>query len=160
MNPMRHLRPLLFAVALAALPFIAACGGDGKSPSQTATNNGDEPEITPSGPVLNDQQYLSTLCVGLVNYYDALMTEPTRDGIAKVVKEFVGSMKAVNPPEDVVPFHREFIAYLSAAVDEPTSLVTVAPPKPEDSIRERLAARVNDTPECKYPTFLGEPRKP
>ncbi len=157
---MRTLRFLLFAVAFASLPLIAACGGDGKSSTGTPSNNGEDAEVTPAGPPLNDQQYLSTLCVGLVNYYDALLTEPTREGIAKVVKEFIVSMKSVNPPADVAPFHKDFIAYLNAAVDEPTALVTIAPPKPAEPIRERLAARVNDTPECKYPTFLGEPRKP
>lgn len=157
---MRHLRFLVFGAAFAALPLLAACGGGDNGSSNPDTNNGGDDDVTPSGAVLTDQQYVTTLCVGLVKYQDALLTEPTRDGIAKVIKEFIVSMKAIRPPEDVAPFHHDFVAYLETAVDEPTSLVTKAPPKPAEAIRERLVQRVTDTPECKYPTFLGEPKKP
>lgn len=157
---MRHLRVLLLAAAFAALPVIAACGGDGNGATNRDSNNGDDAGATPSGTPLSDQDYVRTLCIGLVKYQDAILTEPTRDGIATVIKEFAASLRKIKPPEDAAPFHQEFLAYLNAAVDEPTSLVTKAPPRPAEAIRERFVKRVTDTPECKYPTFLGEPRKP
>lgn len=139
--------------------FVAACGGGNKSPQPGAQPQPSATEeVTPSGPPLSDQEYVQTLCVGITNYNEALLREPTAEGIAKVVREFSTSMKKVNSPEDLKTFHADFIQYLDDAVDDPTSLVTTTPPKPADAIRERLAKRVLDTAECKYPTFLGEKR--
>ena len=149
------MRWLLALFLLPVLPLAAACGGGDDDDEETAT-----PTVnTEAGPPLNDTDYLETLCTGLSNYQDALLSKQTAEEIGEVITDFADEMRAVNPPEDVSEFHLAFVSYLEAAVADPTSLVTTQPPLPDEDVRERLANKVNDIPECKYPTFLGEPRQ-
>ena len=67
-------------------------------------------------------------------------------------------MKALNPPADLAEYNAQFVAYLEAALEEPTSLVTTAPPAPPDDARRRLAALEPTIPECKDPTFFSRDR--
>jgi len=49
-------------------------------------------------------------------------------------------MKALTPPADLAEYNTQFVAYLEAALEEPTSLVTTAPPEPPADARRRMAA--------------------
>ena len=72
-----------------------------------------------------------------------------------MVREFAGQMAAVNPPADLTEYNADFVAYLEAAVDDPTSLVTTAPPEPSGDVRRRMAALEPTIDECKDPTFFS-----
>lgn len=147
----------LFAfVFLALVPFALLACGDDDDDGDTANGNGSDP-VDASGPPLSDEEYLAVLCTGLTGYQDAILREPTAEGIAAVIEQFIADMKEVNPPEDVLNFHRAFIRYLEGGLDDPTSLTQAQPPLPPESVRERLAEKVRDVEECRYPTFLGEP---
>ena len=149
--------PLVALVLLIA----AACGGGGGSGGSGGNSSGGaapSPSVTAAGAPLSDLAYLKTFCTGLTNYQEALVSAKDAQSIGNVIREFSGSMKAVNPPEDLREFHTQFVAYLDAALADPTSLVASAPPLPPESVRARLAGKVKDVPECKYPTFLREPR--
>jgi hypothetical protein len=144
-------RSLLASLAAAAL-FLAACGGGGGSNSTpTPTPTSEAP--TPAGPPLSDEEYLRVFCTGVTNYREALNTEP-REGLVRVVEEYVASMRAVSPPADIAEFHAAFIRYLEDAVAEPTALITRQPPLPPDEARSRLADKARSIDECRYPTFL------
>ena len=150
-----RMRLLLLAtsVGLAALAF-AACGDDGGG---KGGGNGDGAG-TETAPV-SDEAYLKVFCTGLSNYQDALLSARTAAAISKVVVEYADAMDKVEPPEDIKGFHKDFVKYLRDAVKDPTSLTTKTPPKPATAQRQRLAGKVNDIPECRYPTFLGEKPK-
>ncbi|MFN0145438.1 MAG: hypothetical protein ACKVT1_02925 [Dehalococcoidia bacterium] len=151
--------PFLVLAAPLALTVLAlsACGGDGgnTSPAGGDSNGTDDPTRTP----LSDEAYLAVFCAGLSNYQDALLSARTSEAISKVVADYADAMDAVGPPGDVGEFHTDFVKYLRDSVKDPTSLTTKTPPKPATTQRERLAGKVNDVPECRYPTFLGEPPK-
>jgi hypothetical protein len=149
---------LFVALALAGLLAFSACGDDGGGGSPGSPSAQLVEDITPSGPVLSDDEYLKALCTGLSSYQDALVSEKTVEGLRKVVLDFAASMAKLNPPEDLQSFNTQFVQYLKDAEADPTSLVVKAPPKPPDSQRERLADRVKSVPACRYPTFLGEDR--
>ena len=138
-------------VALAVLA-LSACGGGGGNVSITS---GRDTATTP----LSDAAYLKVFCTGLSNYQDALLSAKSADAISKVVVDYADAMDKVEPPEDIQTFHKDFVKYLRDSVKEPTSLTTRTPPRPASAQRERLAARVNEIPECRYPTFLGEKPK-
>lgn len=135
----RFLMMTVVAFALA----LGACG-DGKT---------DEPE--PTGNELTDEQYLAVFCTGIANYREALLNQPSAAGIADSIKSYVAELKKVQPPTGLAKWHKSYITYLEDAEKDPTSLVSTEPPLPPDAERTRLAAKVKDVPECKYPTFLG-----
>jgi hypothetical protein len=122
----------------------AACGGGAKS---SATP-------TPSGPTISDEEYLRAICVGVTQFSDALVSKSSADEITKVVRDFSASMKKLTPPADLQKYNTDFTKYLDDAANDPTSLVTKKPPLPADSVRQRLAAKEMNVPECKAPTFF------
>lgn len=149
MGPMRWLGLLVLPVLL-AVPLLAACGDDGgKAGSPTGAAAGATP--------LTDKEYLAVFCKGVSDYYEAVNTQPTADGIAKVVKAYIASLQGVEPPADLKDYQAEYIKYLQDAVNDPTRLLTQKPPLPAESVRSRLAGEAKDVAECKYPTFLGTP---
>ena len=156
---------LAAAAALTALAiFAVACDGDDDDDSPAPTDSAGSPAATSGGDgngassaALSDEEYLAVFCSGLVEYQDAVNTESTEEGIQRVVEDYVQDLNEVSPPEDLQEFHSEYIAYLEDAVDEPTALLTSEPPLPDEGPRERLAGKVDDVPECEYPTFLSSP---
>ncbi|MGE5595467.1 MAG: hypothetical protein ACM3S1_05465 [Hyphomicrobiales bacterium] len=148
---MRRFRFVLSGVlALALVVPLAACGGGDDD------DNGEPTASASSGPPLSDEAYLKVFCTGVTNYQEALTTATSEDAIGKVIQDYVSSLRAVNPPEDLREYHAEYIAYLESALEDPTSLTTKPPPLPGDSVRDRLARKVADIEECKYPTFLEQ----
>lgn len=144
---------LLIGLVLSVCALGMACGGDSKSSDGGSASGAEAP--TPGGPPLDDATYLKVLCTGLTNYLEAANTKP-REGIEKAVKDYIASLEKVNPPEDVKPFHREYLRYLKDALDDPTNLLTRKPPKPEDGVRKRLDEETKKVPECRFPTFLNQ----
>ncbi len=143
------MRRALFLLAC-ALPLLlaAACGDD------------DDSTPAPTGPAGTDEDYLRAICIGTSNFSNALLSKTTAEEIAVVVREFADEMKALNPPTDLQEYNRQFVAYLEAALEEPTSLVTTAPPEPPSDARRRLAALESSIPECKDPTFFSRTETP
>jgi len=135
---------MLLACALVVFA-AASCGDD------------DDASPTPSGPPGSDEDYLRAVCIGTSNFSNALLSKTTAADIAKVVQAFADEMKQLNPPADLAEYNRAFVAYLEAAMDDPTSLVTTPPPAPPDDARRRLAALEPTIPECKDPTFFSRP---
>ena len=131
------LLPLAFVLA-------AACGGDSKSSGTPTT----------SGPTISDEEYLRAVCTGVTQFSDALVSKSSVAEITKVVRDFSASMKNLNPPADLQKYNADFTKYLDDAANDPTSLVTKKPPVPADSVRQRLASRESNVPECKAPTFF------
>jgi hypothetical protein len=75
-----------------------------------------------------------------------------------VIKDYIASVQKVTPPADLVSWQNGFVKYLQTMVPDPTKALSQSPPLPPESVRKRLADQVKDVPDCKYPTFLGEPR--
>lgn len=121
------------AIALAAM----ACGG-AETPAPAT-----------------DEAYLAVLCTGLERYAEAVETATDADGLAPAVAALLEGLRAVGPPPDAGEFHENFLAYLEAAVDDPTRPLAVAPPLPAEGVRARLAGRERAVPECREPTFLS-----
>lgn len=145
---MRRL-PLLALVSILSLLLLAsACGDDSGAKKADASP-------VAGGTPLSDLEYLKVFCTGVTNYYEAVNTQPTKEGIAKVVQAYVDAMKAVQPPADLQEYQVAYLKYLQDAVNDPTRLLTQKPPLPAEPVRDRLAGKVKDVPECKYPTFLG-----
>lgn len=144
---MSSMRFRMFLLMLMPLALIAVACGGGSSGKSTPTSSA-------SGPALSDEAYLKVICTGTENFSNAVISKTNPADIAAVIKDFSGSLKAVNPPSDLQTFHQQFIKYLDSAVNEPTSLITTAPPEPSDSVRQRLAAKESQVPECKDPTFF------
>lgn len=141
------MRVPLAAVALAALLFAAACGGD-SDPKPT-------PTAAAPGPDLSDEEYLKVLCQGITDFQDALLSAPTSEKIAEAIDGYVTNMDGVNPPGDLRQWHADYLQYLRNARDgDPTSLVTADPPQPDQDVSDRLALKWQQVDECKYPTFL------
>ncbi|MCC7364035.1 MAG: hypothetical protein IT303_06655 [Dehalococcoidia bacterium] len=153
---MLRLRWLSAALLPPVLLVAAACGGGDDDETADGGDGGGDSQAT--GTPLSDTEYLKTLCSGLTAYQESVLSTPDPDEIAKVVEDFAADMKAVTPPEDLQDWQAGFVKYLEDAVEEPTSLLTTAPPMPDDDVRQRLANKVPEVPECKYPTFLGEKR--
>ncbi len=128
---------LAFAVAALGLSALACGGADAPAP-------------------LTDEEYLAVLCVGQERYAVAAETATEAAGIAVAVVAFLDDLRAVAPPPDLGGFHAAFIAYLEAAVDDPTRPLAVAPPLPAEEVRARLARRARDVSECRDPAFLTE----
>ncbi len=114
----------------------------------------DEP---PPDPVA-DEEYLAVMCVNLDRFSDAVMVETEEAGIAAVIETFIEELEAVEPPDDLRDFHEAFIEYLEDAVDDPTSPLVLAPPLPDDDVRERLAERERSVEQCREPTFFSDPQ--
>lgn len=145
----------LSIAAAAASLLLAACGGDGDSTDASATPDASASATNgATGAPLSDEEYLRVFCTGISRYRVALNTA-NRDELIGVVEEYRDSMAAVTPPEDAQEFHADFVDYLTEALEEPTALITRDPPVPENGVRERLAEKQADVPECEYPTFLG-----
>jgi hypothetical protein len=143
------MRRALFLVVFALPLFLAAACGDDDDAQPTAT-----------GPAGSDEDYLRAVCVGTSNFSNALLSKTSADEITAVVREFADEMKALNPPADLADYNVQFVAYLEAALEEPTSLVTTAPPEPPADARRRLAALEPAIPECKDPTFFSREEAP
>ncbi|MCC6383247.1 MAG: hypothetical protein IT304_12130 [Dehalococcoidia bacterium] len=146
---MRRLPSLALVPVLAFLLLASACGGGDGGEKTTATSP------VGGGTPLSDVEYLKVFCTGVTNYYEAVNTQPTKEGIAKVVQAYIDSLKAVQPPADLQDYQAAYLKYLQDAVNDPTRLLTQKPPLPAEGARDRLAGKVKDIPECKYPTFLG-----
>lgn len=127
----------------AVLLFVSACGGSGASGS-----------ATPSGPAMSDEEYLKAICTGVTQLSDALVSKSNVDDITKVIKDFSASVKALNPPADLRKYNADFAKYLDDTASDPTAVLTKKPPVPADSIRQRLASKESNVPECKGPTFF------
>ncbi|MCY3602470.1 MAG: hypothetical protein OXH12_05250 [Chloroflexi bacterium] len=111
----------------------------------------DEP---PPDPVA-DEEYLAVMCVNLDRFSDAVIEATVEAEIAEVIEAFIEELKAVEPPADLREFHAAFIEYLEEAVDDPTSPLVLAPPLPDDDVRERLADKERSVEECREPTFFN-----
>lgn len=133
-------RTFLLGLALAVVAPLAlvACGG-----SDSPKGGG------------SDEDYLRAICVGTSNFSNALLSKSNPDDISKVIKDFIAEMKASNPPADLVKYNNDFIKYLEDAVNEPTSLVTRAPPLPNKDVARRMAALEPGISECKDGTFFS-----
>lgn len=141
-------RTLIFLVCALPLLMAAACGDD------------DDGVPTPTGPAGSDEDYLRAVCIGTSNFSNALLSKTSAEEIAAVVREFADEMKGLSPPADLAGYNTQFVAYLEAALEEPTSLVTTAPPEPPADVRRRLAALEPTIPECKDPTFFSRDDAP
>jgi len=150
---MRGLLRFLCGVAVLALPVLAACG-DGNSDKTTST-----PSTSGGSVALSDEAYLKVLCTGLVKYQDTILSTTTKaDDIAKVIRDYIATFDGVTPPKGLEKWQRDYTKYLNDALSDPTALLVTPAPMPPDSERDRLASKVSNVPECKYPTFLGEKR--
>jgi hypothetical protein len=150
------------ALALALAIGVVACGGGGGDDDATATpavetttSLPDRTPVTPVGP-LSDREYLAVICSGLEEYTAAIIREQTVDGIRDVVLDYIASLEAVLPPEDLAQFHGDLIAYLTGAVESPTDLLALPRPLPPDDVRERLSDLENDIEECRSARFFSE----
>ena len=114
----------------------------------------DEPSPDP----VADEEYLAVMCANLDRFSDAVMEATEEAGIAGVIEAFIEELEAVEPPADLRDFHGAFIEYLEEAVDDPTSPLVLAPPLPDDDVRERLADKERSVEECREPTFFNNPR--
>jgi len=132
---------LIAAILLPVLAVSAACGGD---------DAGSQPRGTG-----NDTDYLRAVCVGIDRVTDALISATTPEAIAAVIEEFAAAMRQIDPPPDLTDYNRQFVAYLEAALKDPTSVVTTPPPLPPDDVRRRLAQLEPQIPECREPTFFS-----
>ncbi len=150
------MRPAFLAVALLAglVAVFAACGGDGGA-APVGADASASPSVTP----MTDQEYLKAICTGVQSFSDALVSKSNADDIAKVIRDFSASMKALNPPPDLRQFNTDFGKYLDDAVKDPSALLTRQPPLPSDSARKRLTSEESNVAECKSPSFfdLGGP---
>lgn len=135
----RSLAGLLTAVVAATL--LGACGGGDNPPKSTGTGN--------------DEDYLRAVCAGIDQVSDALVAATSPAEIARVIEDFAATMRAIDPPPDLADYNQKFVAYLEAAVDDPTSVVTTSPPLPPDAARRRLASLEPSIPECREPTFFS-----
>jgi len=135
-------RPRLVAAILLPLVVLAsACGDD---------DAGGQPRGTG-----NDTDYLRAICIGIDRVTDALISATTPEAIAAVIEEFAATMRQIDPPPDLTEYNRQFVAYLEAALKDPTSVVTTQPPLPPDDVRRRLAQLEPQIPECREPTFFS-----
>lgn len=108
----------------------------------------------PPDPVA-DEEYLAVMCVNLDRFSDAVIEATAEAEIAEVIEDFIEELEAVEPPADLREFHAAFIEYLEEAVDDPTSPLVLAPPLPDDDVRERLADKERSVEECREPTFFN-----
>lgn len=147
------MRAAAFALVSLVALLLVACGGgdDAASPTPTATPAGADR----GGPPLSDEQYLEVICSGLADYTATLLTASNVDEIRGVVQEYIESLEAISPPEDVAGFHAQFIAYLTEALEDPTALVATPRPLPPDDIRERLAGLESSVPACDDATYFA-----
>lgn len=151
--------PIIASVAALVLVAGVACGGGDDDDTPTPTPAASETAavtVTPDPTPLSDEQYLAVICSGLADYTSAITTATTVEEIQKVVLDYIASLEAVTPPEDVQPFHQEFIAYLQAAIDSPTDLLATPRPLPEKNVRDRLAGKEDDVPECRDATYFAQ----
>ncbi|MEP6870689.1 MAG: hypothetical protein ABI939_02450 [Anaerolineaceae bacterium] len=136
------MRTLFVAVLLPlALSVMVACGGD------------NAPKGRPDA--VSDEAYLKAICSGSAAFSSALLTKTKAEEIGQVIKAFSASMKALTPPDDLKDYNTQFTKYLDDAVADPTSLVTRTPPLPKQDVRDRLAVKESNVPECKDGTFFS-----
>ncbi len=134
----RFLVPLLLAAVV-----VGACSGGGDNSDDLPAGTG------------TDEDYLRAVCIGIDRVSDALVSATTAEAIGQVIEEFAATMRSIDPPPDLVEYNRQFVAYLEAALRDPTSVVTTAPPQPPDDARRRLARLEPSIPECREPTFFS-----
>jgi hypothetical protein len=146
---MRQRFLLLIALVLPlSLAFACNNGGD--------NDEDPTPALTPAAGTGIDEDYLKAICVGTSNFSNALMSATSVDEIRTVVEEFADEMRGLNPPADLTEYNIAFVAYLdAAAVADPTSLVTTAPPEPPEDVRRRMALLEPTIDECRDPTFFS-----
>lgn len=150
---------LLLGLLLFPAAFVACGGSDDPDPEPTESaeptpTNGESP--SPAPVEVDDEGYLAVICSGLADFSDAVLVAETVDEISAVVRQYIVDLESVSPPEDVVPFHQDFIQYLADSVDEPTVLLTTPRPLPGESVRERLSAKESSVSECQDLTFFRE----
>ncbi len=151
---MRWRLALPMLVALGALLFGACGGGSSKSGTTPAASGSSQ------GGAVSDEAYLKVVCGGTDDFYNAVQTATTADGISKVIRQFISNLQKVTPPSDLQQFNKDFIKYLQDAVDNPTSLLSTNPPLPPQKARDRLVSKESDVEECKNPTFLDVANTP
>jgi hypothetical protein len=142
-------------LALIALLFASCGGGSSSGGSTPRASNG-----SPQSGTASDEAYLKVICGGTDQFYNAVQTSSTADGISKAIKDFIADLQKVTPPADLQQFNKEFIKYLQDAVDNPTSLLSTNPPLPPEKARDRLVSKEKDVEECKNPTFLDASNPP
>lgn len=145
-------RGSLLVIAAAALWAAAACGGSGDDEA-TAT----PPQNATPGTVrqVDDLGYLDVFCGGVARYFDVVQTATTVDEIAEAVEVFIAELEAIEPPEDVQPFHEAFLEYLRASTDDPTRLLVAPPPVPDEAVRDRLASKESQVDSCQASNFFS-----
>lgn len=150
-------------LALVALPLLLvaaiACGGDdddAATPSAPADGTATPDGSGQAGDRLSDTEYLELLCTGLEEFTAIVDTATTEDEFADVIRDFIASLEGVTPPEDLGGYHGEFLAYLEAAVDDPTSPLTTQPPLPPEDARDRLSALEPSVDACRNPTYFNQ----
>ncbi|MCL6645492.1 MAG: hypothetical protein K6U88_11040 [Dehalococcoidia bacterium] len=132
---------LFAAILVPVLAVAAACSDDDASDQPRGTGN--------------DTDYLRAICIGIDLVSDALISATTPEAIGRVIEEFAATMRQIDPPPDLTEYNRQFVAYLEAALKDPTSVVTTPPPLPSDEARRRLAQLEPQIPECREPTFFS-----
>jgi len=143
------MRATVVAILAVAALAVAACGGDSAEPAPTATHVPGS-----SGPV-SDEAYLEIICTGLADYTAALLTVSTVDELRDVVRGYIASLEVVAPPTDLSGFHTDFVAYLRAALEDPTSLTAAPRPLPPDDVRDRLAKLESSVEACSDTTYFA-----
>lgn len=144
-------RVLLAGIGAAVITLLAAaaCRGEGSvTPLPTAT-----------GTPYTDEQYLAVICRDLDHLTDVLVVATTVEEVRDALQQFIDDLRQVAPPDDLVTFHDEFIAYLEQALAQPLDVVTRKPPLPPEDVRRRLASKEPTVPECRRPTFFSVPQE-
>ena len=135
----------IFLLLVMSLSLVAvACGGGEKGVAPGA------------GEGVSDEAYLEVLCTGSQNFSAALIAQSTPEQLRAVITAYADEMEATTPPRDVSAFHKEYVAYLREAVNQPVLLANGTPPMPPQPARGRLASKENSVEACKEPIYFGE----
>ena len=135
--------------------FAASCGGSDDGDG-TPTSAAASPSPSVATRDVTDEEYLAVICTGLDDFWFALNNARTVEEIRGTVTDFIDSLEVILPAPDVRPFHGDLLAYLNEAIDDPTQLATAVRPLPEKAVRDRLAEKELDVPECDDLTFFQE----
>ncbi len=143
------MRALFVSIAiLALLPLLFAACSDSDSKST--------PTIVAGTPA-SDDAYMTVFCTGLSNLSSALVSKPTANEIATVMKAYITELKKITPPKDLEKFHAEYIKFFEDSVNDPTSVLTRKPPAPSETVRQHYADIEQKTPACKDARFFVQP---
>lgn len=141
------MRKLFFASILAAALGLAACS-DGESGTLPGAPDG-----------VSDEDYLSALCTGAEQFSSALMAQSTPEALRAVITAYADELETIVPPKDVSRFHKDYIAFLRAAQEQPVLMANGSPPEPSEPARTRLASKEHSVKACKNPVFFAAPAK-